>query len=63
MVDLRLSRKFRFGTRGITPALDIFNIGNAATVVNLTSAVGSTYLAPAEILAPRIIKLGFTVDF
>jgi hypothetical protein len=63
MVDLRLSRKFRFGTRGITPALDIFNVGNAATVVNLTSAVGSTYLAPAEILAPRIIKLGFTVDF
>ena len=63
MVDVRLSRKFRYGTRGITPTVDFFNIGNAATVVNLTTGVGSTYLAPAEILAPRIIRVGFSVDF
>ena len=63
MVDLRLSRKFRLGTRGFTPTVDFFNIGNAATVVNLTTGVGATYLAPAEILAPRIIRVGFTLDF
>jgi len=38
-------------------------VGNAATVVNLTNGVGATYLAPAEILAPRIIRVGFSVDF
>ncbi len=63
MVDLRLSRKFKFGTRGITPAIDFFNIGNAATVVNQNTGVGATYLAPAEILAPRIIRVGFVLDF
>jgi len=63
MVDLRLSRKFRFGTRGITPTLDLFNIGNAATVVSKNTAVGGTYLAPSEILAPRIVRVGFSVDF
>ena len=63
MVDLRLSRKFKFGGRGFTPMADFFNLGNAATVVNLNSGVGSTYLAPAEILAPRIIRVGFTLDF
>ena len=63
MVDLRLSRKFRFGTRGITPTVDFFNIGNAATVVNLRPASAATYLGPAEILAPRIIRVGFSVDF
>jgi hypothetical protein len=63
MVDLRLSRKFKFGTRGFTPVADFFNIGNAATVVNQNVAVGSTYLAPSEILAPRIIRVGFSVDF
>jgi hypothetical protein len=62
-VDLRLSRTFRFGERRITPQLDIFNLGNAAPVVNLNPAVGTTYLAPAEILAPRIIRIGFAVDF
>ena len=33
MVDLRLSRPFRFGGAQFTPQLDIFNIGNASTVV------------------------------
>ena len=63
MVDLRLSRKFRFGGRGITPVADFFNIGNSATVVNHNVNVGGTYLAPAEILAPRIIRVGFAIDF
>lgn len=63
MVDLRLSRKFRYGTRGITPSIGFFNIGNAATVVSLTNGVGATYLAPSEILAPRIIRVGFSIDF
>jgi hypothetical protein len=63
MADLRLSRKFKFGTRGITPAIDFFNIGNAATVVTQNTAVGGTYLAPSEILAPRIIRIGFVLDF
>src|SRR3954469_17327194 len=63
MADVRLSRKFRLGTRGFTPTVDFFNIGNSATVVNLNSGVGATYLAPAEILAPRIIRVGFSVDF
>jgi hypothetical protein len=61
--DIRISRAFRFGTRRITPDINFFNIGNAAPIVNLTTGVGSTYLAPAEILAPRIIRVGFTVDF
>ncbi len=63
MVDLRVSRKFRFGTRGFTPTADFFNLGNAATVVTHNGGVGATYLAPAEILAPRIIRVGFSLDF
>jgi hypothetical protein len=63
MVDLRLSRPITFGTRRFVPQLDIFNIGNAATVVRYNPAVGGTYLAPGEILAPRIIRVGFSVDF
>jgi hypothetical protein len=61
--DIRISRAFRFGTRRITPDINFFNIGNAAPVVALNNAVGATYLAPNEILAPRIIRVGFSVDF
>ena len=63
MVDLRISRPIRIGTRRIVPQLDIFNITNADTVVSLQSAVGGTYLNPREILAPRIIRVGFSLDF
>ena len=63
MVDLRFSRPFRLGTRRFVPQLDIFNIGNASTVVNRTNALGSSYLTPVEILAPRIIRVGFSLDF
>ena len=63
LIDLRISRAFRFGSRSITPQLDIFNIANAASVVALNAAVGNTYLAASEILAPRIIRLGFSLDF
>jgi hypothetical protein len=63
MADIRVSRTFRFGGRRFVPQLDIFNIGNAATVVNLQNAVGGAYLDPREILSPRIIRIGFSLDF
>lgn len=63
MVDLRLSRLFQIGTRRFVPQLDIFNITNADMLVSLQSAVGNTDLNPREILAPRIIGVGFSLDF
>jgi hypothetical protein len=63
LLDLRFSRSFRLGTRSITPQVDIFNIANAATVVNQNAALGNTYLAASEIVAPRIIRVGFSLDF
>jgi hypothetical protein len=63
MADIRVSRVFRFGNRRIVPQLDIFNIGNADTVVSLNGSVGGTYLEPREILSPRIIRVGFSLDF
>jgi hypothetical protein len=63
LMDLRVSRAFRVGSRSITPQLDIFNITNAATVMAQNAALGNTYLAASEILAPRIIRLGFSIDF
>jgi len=63
MVDLRVSRPFKFGGRQFVPQLDLFNIGNASTIVRYNVAVGATYLGPAEIVAPRIIRVGFSVDF
>lgn len=63
MADIRLSRSFRFGSRSFQPQLDIFNITNSDTAVARTLAIGGSYLNPVEILAPRIIRLGFSLNF
>ncbi len=63
MVDLRLSKSFRFGSRSLTPQVDFFNIGNADTATGVNGVVGSTYLFPSEILSPRIIRVGFSLNF
>ena len=43
--------------------INFFNINNTAPVVALNSGVGATYLAPGEILALRIIRVGFSIDY
>jgi hypothetical protein len=63
LIDLRISRSFRFGNRRIEPTFDIFNLGNASTVTSLVSGLGGTYLTPTGIVSPRIMKIGFVVNF
>ena len=63
MVDLRLSRAFRFGSRSIQPTIDFFNVTNTDTRDNQNSAVGASYLLPTSILSPRIIRVGFSLNF
>jgi hypothetical protein len=63
MFDLRLSKQFRFGSRSIQPYADFFNLTNADTAVSRTTAVGGNYLNPTEILSPRIIRVGFSLNF
>jgi hypothetical protein len=64
MLDLRVARAFTFaGGREFQPQIDLFNITNVPTVVGITAFVGSSYLKPTEIVAPRIIRVGFSVNF
>jgi hypothetical protein len=64
MVDLRIAKTLRFASgRSVTPQMELFNLGNAASVVRNNGAVGGRYLAPAEILAPRVVRFGFSVLF
>lgn len=63
-VDLRVSRAFGFvGGRKITPQVDFFNLGNVGTSLGVNNVVGGTYLATNQILAPRIIRVGVSMNF
>ena len=56
-------RAFRFGGRSFTPQVDFFNLGNADTTTTHNVAVSGTYLLPSQILAPRTIRVGFSLNF
>ena len=64
LVDLRFSRSFKLsGDRRFEPQVDLFNALNADTIVNMVNAVGPRLGYPGEILAPRILRVGFAFKF
>ena len=64
LVDLRVSRAFRFGPgRRLVPQFDIFNLMNAHTADSISNGVGATYLVPQTIVSPRIMKVGLSINF
>jgi hypothetical protein len=63
MMDLRLSRSFRFGSRSFQPTIDFFNVTNSDTKDNQNNGVGANYLIPTSILTPRTIRVGFSLNF
>jgi hypothetical protein len=64
LMDLRLSRPFRFGHgRRIVPQIDLFNATNRYTPTSVNVGVGPTWRAPSAIISPRIARIGFNIDF
>jgi len=64
LVDLRISRAFRFDQRRkIEPQIDIFNLTNANVADSINVGVGATYGLPATIVAPRIARVGVAINF
>ena len=64
LVDLRISRAFRFDQkRKIEPQIDIFNLTNSNVADAINVGVGSVYGTASTIVAPRIIRVGFSLDF
>ncbi len=64
LVDLRISKSFELG-RGIRvePFLDGYNLLNANNVLGSTTRLGSSYGTVSRTINPRIVKIGFKVDF
>jgi hypothetical protein len=64
MVDFRLDKVVRFGSRSLTPTFEIFNLTNTNTVlaINRNQAAANANTI-SGIVAPRVIRLGLQVRF
>jgi carboxypeptidase family protein len=64
-VDLGVSKTVTFGSRRITPKLDVFNAFNSDvhTAVASTQFNASSYLQPSVVLQGRIVRVGFDLKW
>ena len=61
-IDMRFGKIVKFGQRRAVASLDLFNVLNADTIANASSTY-TTWLAPAAVVAPRLMKVSLTFDF
>jgi len=62
-LDVRLSKAMTVRRVRLVPRLDVYNLFNAATVLNINNRLGTSYLTPTDVLGGRIVKFGGQVDF
>jgi len=62
-VDLRGARTFRIGSRRLQTFLEVFNLPNVSTVLQMNEIYGPFYLYPQIIEQPRRLQVGMQLDF
>lgn len=63
ILDVRVERSFTFGGQKLAPVVDIFNVLNAAPVLNFVNVHGSSYRQATNLLGPRTIRIGAAYSF
>jgi len=63
-LDLRVSKIFRLGGHHRLQAnLDIYNAGNASSILAINTTYGASWLRPTSILQGRLVRFGGQWDF
>ena len=63
-VDFHVERPVKFGTVRFVPSMDVFNVGNANTVLALQRQQNSNIANNiSQVLAPRVVRFGIRVNW
>jgi hypothetical protein len=63
-IDFRASKIFSLGSgRRLQANLDLYNAGNASSILSINTTYGSNWLRPTGILQGRLLKFGAQFDF
>jgi hypothetical protein len=63
-VDVRFSKRFNLGSSArVAVNADLYNLTNSNWIIGYTSTYGPNFMRPAQVLSPRLFKLGAQFDF
>ena len=63
-VDVRFTKRFTFGAAArLSVNADLYNITNNNWIIGYTPTFGPNFLRPAQVLSPRLFKVGGQFDF
>ncbi|HXD73169.1 MAG TPA: hypothetical protein VN628_05520, partial [Vicinamibacterales bacterium] len=62
-LDLRASKIFKVGRHRIQANVDMYNAGNASSILSINTTYGANWLRPTSILQGRLVKFGGQWDF
>ena len=62
-LDFRASKMFRLGSRRLQANIDLYNAGNASSILAINTTYGANWLRPTSILQGRLLKFGAQFDF
>jgi hypothetical protein len=61
--DMSIRKTWRRGSFSVEPVVDLYNLGNAATILSRITQLGPTYGNAATIQRGRLIRAGVNVNF
>jgi hypothetical protein len=62
-LDFRMTKIFRLGRARLEGILDVYNVFNASTVLDMNTAYGARWLEPTEVLNARLAKFAVQFEF
>jgi len=62
-LDLRFSRRLRFGPYSLSTNADLANVFNRADVYSSNTGYGANWLVPYEVAGGRILRLSAQLEF
>ncbi len=63
LVDLRVTKVFRFGNTKVEPTVDLYNVFNNNAVTNAVTTIGTSLGRPSAIVMGRLLRLGGRITF
>jgi hypothetical protein len=63
LVDIRLMKVFKFGSKKFEPTIDLYNLFNNNAITSANTTIGPSLGLPSAIVMGRLVRIGGRIAF